>query len=308
MLAVLLAACNQSARPTATATAGGLSCRLPVSISDPKGGSSTGAFVSFPSGQVTVDPSGTGRTFYDRPLSRWLPASPNAVSADGTSYAYVDFKVPGTAQQQHLHLIDLSSGRERVFLLAHADDPSAYTIVDYAPEGIWLTFSGYEGPSGGLFFLDLTTGVFKDAGILDLTAPIAGSQGVFWFTDPGPNPQMGGGIGYVIQSRVLRLTVSDRKREVWLSMPGYEVTVLGTDLAGHPIVRSWLDGGADEAIRLVLSPTKSKVIGVPQGNYQVMADSHGLWFGGNQGLYHYSEAGGVKKVSSQLAYPAGACA
>jgi hypothetical protein len=220
---------------------------------------------------------------------------------------YADFKVPGTAQQQRLHLVDLSSGSDQVFLLAQAGDSSAYTIVDFAPEGIWLTYSGYEGPTGGLFFLDPATGVLKDTSI-PVTSPVAGSPGVFWFTDPGPNPQMGGGIGYVIQSRLLRLTVSDGNREVWLSMPGHEITFKGTDFEGHPIIHSWLDGGADESIRLVTSPTESKVIGLPHGDYGVIADSHGVWFGDDMGLYLYSAAGEVTKVSSRPAYPAGTCA
>jgi hypothetical protein len=58
---------------------------------------------------------------------------------------------------------------------------------------------------------------------------------------------------------------------------------------------------------LVSSPTQAKVIGLPQSYNQLIADSHGVWFGGPQGIYLYSDAGGLKKVSNQPGYPSNGC-
>jgi hypothetical protein len=38
-----------------------------------------------------------------------------------------------------------------------------------------------------------------------------------------------------------------------------------------------------------------------------IADSHGVWFGSPQGIYLYSDAGGLQKVSNQPGYPANGC-
>jgi hypothetical protein len=49
------------------------------------------------------------------------------------------------------------------------------------------------------------------------------------------------------------------------------------------------------------------VIGLPQGDYVLIADSHGVWFGSRQGIYLYSVAGRLLKVSNQPGYPANGC-
>jgi hypothetical protein len=38
-----------------------------------------------------------------------------------------------------------------------------------------------------------------------------------------------------------------------------------------------------------------------------IADSHGVWFGSQQGIYLYSEAAGIQKVSNQPGYIANGC-
>jgi hypothetical protein len=38
-----------------------------------------------------------------------------------------------------------------------------------------------------------------------------------------------------------------------------------------------------------------------------IADKHGIWFGGPDGIYLYSEARGLQKVSSQPGNPANGC-
>lgn len=298
LLAVLVVGCGQ-AQPAATTSSA--PCRLPISIQDATG-NLQGAFVDFPNGKVTIDTDGRGGAFYDRNLSQWLPVGGNAVSADGTYYAYLDRKVPGTPGRARLHVVFVRTGGEKLVELGSPDDTSAYVVVSFAQEGIWLRYAGYESPGAGLFLLDAHTAVFKEVagpGILD---PVAGRPGVFWFTDGGLNPQSSSGMGSIIPSRMQRLTISDGSVETWFSEPGTSLTVFGTDLAGHPIFTDGKD------VRLALSPTETKVIGVPQGSYRVFADSRGVWFGGEQGIYLYSAAGDVQKVSSQAGSPAGSCA
>jgi len=201
-------------------------------------------------------------------------------------------------------VVEVSSGNDRPYELGPPGDVSAYVVVDFATEGIWLSYAGYEGPGGGLFLLDLATGVLKDAGVPGLVAPVSGGPGVFWFTDAGMTPQTSTGMGSIIPARLQRLTISDGKTQTWFSKPGSYLGILGSDLAGHPIF--WANSDI-WSIVMALSPSETKVIGLPQGDYQLIADSHGAWLGGQQGIYLYSNAGVLQKVSNQPGYPANGC-
>jgi hypothetical protein len=301
-LALVFAACSQT-QPAGnnSVTPSPVSCRLPISISDGQG-HVQGAFLDDLTGKVTVDQNGTGGAFYDHAFSRWLPVDRHAVSPDGRRYVYVDWKVPGTTARQQLHQVDLPAGSERLYELAPTGDPASYVVISVAMEGIWLSYAGYEGPSGGLFLLDLTTGRLMDVGdkqgIFDA---VAGAPGTFWFTDSGTNPQPRGGIGGTLLARVQRLTVADGKTDVWFTKDGSDLRVLGADLSGHPIITD------ENQVWLALSPDVAKVIGLPKGHYQALADSHGIWFGGDDGIYLYSPTGDVVKVSNQSAGLAGTC-
>jgi hypothetical protein len=269
-----------------------------------------GAFISFPSATVSFDPKAegleaNGSAYYDRAFSRWLPVNRSSVSSNGARYAYLEHKVPGTPGRARLHVVDVSSGHNRLYELGPHGDVSAYVVVDFAAEGIWLSYAGYEAPGGGLFLLNLATGVLKKVGGRGILEPVAGRNGVFWFTDGGPNPQASA-IGFTIPARVNRLTISDGKTVAWFSKPGSYLRVLGTDLAGRPVFTSQANQGKIDILR-ALSPSEARVTGLPQGYYQLIADSHGAWFGGDQGVYLYTDAGRLTKVSNQPGYPANGC-
>ena len=298
LLFFAVVACGQ-AQPVATtqATPGPDVCRLPV-IYNLHGG-----FLTFPGGRLTMDPGGDGAAFYDRAFSRWLPVDAKAVVTGGARYAYTERKVPGTLGEQKLHVVDVSTGGDKVFTLSSPTDTSAYDVIELTTEGVWLTYSGYEGPRGGLFLVDLSTGAVKDVGgRLTMFDAIAGGPGVFWFTDPGPHPQQSGvGMGGILPARVNRLTVSDGSSEAWFTKDGSYLQILGTDLAGRPI---FTDGNE---VWLATAPDQAKVIQIPQGFYAVFADSHGIWLGGDKGLYLYTPDGETVQVSAQAIAPAGSC-
>jgi len=295
LLVVAIAACGQPATPSSS------SCNLPISIADGHG-NFQGAFISFPGGNVTSDPSGVGGQSFDRVLTRWLPVNHDSVSPDGNFYAYLDPKVAGTPGRARLHVVYVPTGMEKIVELGATGDNAAYVVVSYAPEGIWFSYAGYEGPSGGLFFLDSGTADWKEISGTTVLAPVAGAPGVFWFTDGGPTPEYSAtGMGYFILSRLQRFSAEDGKAEEWFNEPGSYLRILGTDGVGHPIFTDGKD------IRLALSPNETKVIGLPQGDYQLFADRRGVWFGGQTGIYLYS-GGSVQKVSKHAGTPAGSCA
>jgi hypothetical protein len=125
--------------------------------------------------------------------------------------------------------------------------------------------------------------------------------------DPG-----GAGGGYYDRAFSKRLPVnrnSVSSNEARYAYTERSLSVLGTDLAGRPIVGTSLNGGNgnDVTIWLASSPTEATEIGVLQAYYQAIADGHGVWFGGQQGIYLYSNAGALRKVSNQPGFPAGVC-
>jgi hypothetical protein len=308
-LAVLLVSCSQATTPTAKASAStaSASCRLPISLVTDVNGGRQGAFVDFPTGRVTVDPSGAGGTFYSVPFKRWVPAGLNAVSPDGMRYAYLETWA-GFSARGRLHVVDMATGKDQLYEIGVATNQLPFGILSFTPEGIWLTNGGYEAPGGGLFLLDLATGTLKSVGDRAITEPVAGGPDVFWFTDIGPNPDVAN-IGFGIPEQVLQLTISDGKSALWFTKHGSYVRVLGTDLAGHPIIGTWVNGAEppDETIWLITSPTAANQIGVLHDSFQPIADKHGVWFGSSEGIYLYSEATGLKKITDKSAFPAGTC-
>ena len=297
-------ACGQ-AEPAATQTTSSPSqaaCRLPIAISDSQY-HLHGGFLDYPGGKVTMDSAGDGGAYYDRKFSRWLPVGAKAIDANGMHFAYLDRKVAGTSAPEILHVVDVAKNNDHSYDLGPNGDPAAYVVVAFAPEGIWLSFGGYEGPGGGLFLFDLNTGSLKNvSGTQEFDEPVAAGHGAFWFTDAGPHPQVEAGMGFGIPAQIQRFTVADGRSEEWFTKDGAYVRVLGTDLAGHPIFTDGTD------ILLATAPDQTHVIVQHQNIYAVFVDGHGIWLGGQTGIYLYTTAGDLVMVSDQAGSPVGSCA
>ena len=295
------------------------SCRLAVFVD--RGQGPAGAFIDFPSGTVTPDPAAAkvrpilhpGRElvdyfyvhYYDRANSRWLPVSRNDVSPDGSHYAYTDRAV-GDPQnpptRATLHVVAVKTGVDLAF-----DDgqwSSPYVILDYAAEGIYLT-TAYVGY--GLWLMNPATGVVTQVADRWDVQGSAGNR-AFWVgavNSSDQNPITG-----LVPNEVDRLNLVDGSQVPWFYRPGSSVHFVNQDVAGHPIVIASTVNGPAELL-LVLAPgisrsiltegDKSPGIGSP------IADKHGIWFGGPDGIFLYSEANGLQKVSNQPGNPANGC-
>jgi len=312
LLGMLAMACSQAqpagqqaSTPSAAITA---TCRLPVSITDAPD-HVRGAFVEFPGGKLTIDPAGEGGAYFAGSISRWLPVGRSSVSPDLARYAYVEPKLVTAPDQLRLHVVDVATGSDKAYKIGLQVSPAGLAIVSFATEGVWLSHASYEGPGGKLFLLDLGSGVVKDVGgSRDIVQPVADTPGVFWFTDAGPKPELSG-IGFPIPARLSRITISDGTVETWYSEPGSYLRALGADNARHPIFARWNATNQANEVWVASTQGQARLIGVPQGGYQLFADpDHGIWLGGENGIYLYTEAGQLQKVSSQAGSPAGICA
>ncbi len=137
---------------------------------------------------------------------------------------------------------------------------------------------------------------------------VQGSAGnrVFWLgavngRDPHP-------IASVAPDELARLNLVDGSREVWFYRPERAVHYVSQDVSGHPIVI--VSAVFDHLeLWLVLGPGINRpiVIGDLPTIGSPIADDHGIWFGSPDGIYLYSEANGLQKVSNQPGNPANGC-
>ena len=303
--------------PTAVSTVD-FSCRLPVDVDIGPG--QPGGFIDFPSGTFTPDPTAakvasivhTGRElvesfylhYFDRAYSRWLPVSRKDVSPDGTHYAFTDRAVADPQNpptRATIHVVDVKTEVELSF-----DDGSwsrPYVILDYAAEGIYLT-TAYVGY--GLWLMDPATGAITQvAGAWDVQG--SGGNGVFWAGAVNPSdshPIVGGA-----PDQLERLSLVDGSRVPWFYRPGSAVHFVNQDVMGHPIVI--VSGLRSAELLLLLGPGISRSIWVDGDRVPAIgspiSDIHGVWFGSPDGIFLYSDANGMQKVSNQPGYPGNGC-
>jgi hypothetical protein len=290
----------------------GFSCRLPISTPDGQGG-----FISFPATTVSFDPTGKGLqarggAYYDRAYLRWLPIPRQAVSPDGRHYAYTE-PAPDQTKVPKIHVVDLATGTDRGFNTPSANWFIPYVVLDYASEGIYL-IQRYESPDYGLWLLNPSTGTLAKVAQLDYVDGSAGNK-IFWLGTIDPNDSHNIGTLYAFADQIDRYNLADGSRVPWLYQAGKGIDLMALDTAGHPIVQvinTFVTEDVVTRLLLLLDPkTQRPILTAPlrfvRSLTQPIADSHGVWFGSPQGLYLYSDAKGLQKVSSQPGYPANGC-
>jgi len=292
----------------ATATSS-TSCRLPISIPRPQGGP-IGAFIDYPSGKVTIDSNDSSGVYYDAPFSRWLPEHQSSVSPDGSHYA---FGGATDAGKPILHIVDVVGGADHPYTLP----PELYSVLggidifEYSNDTIYMGLYG-EGYIQALWTFDIATGVTKYVGGITGIGAIDGP--IVWQSTLNPgDPNAWSWVPGSPMNQIERRDLRDGTSQVWLYRPGHVVDVIGVDAAHDPIVRDFADKktvalsilSSATTQKLILSGSVDTWVGFIGG---VAADSHGVWFGGDKGIYIYSDTGNLKKVSDQAGIPAGACA
>jgi hypothetical protein len=291
------------------------SCRL--SIWTPTG---KVAFVSFPASTVNAETQGLRMAgsgwglYYDRAYSRWLPVSRQAVSPDGKHYAY-GMPAPNQKKVSTMHVVDVATGADHVFAAPTGAWYIAYAVLDYSSDGIYLIID-YE-VSAGLALMNPQTGVIKAvADLPDIQA--SGGNRIFWVGTVNPaDPNPLGGLG-VEPNQIDRFNLGDRTRVAWFYRPSTAPRVIGFDTQGHPFV--WAAHGTDGSIDadyrgelLLLTSAQSQQF-IFKGSGQffetspvvTLSDSHGTWFGTDQGIYLYTGSVLIK-VSNQPGYPGNGC-
>jgi hypothetical protein len=278
-------------------------CRLPVYT----GGPGSGGFITFPSGNFTPDPrsavtapvqspgtaspsrlgsvqgdQGWWGTTYDRAHDQWLPVPPGWVAPDATWYAY-------PAQSTGINIQNVANGTA-----VKLGEGQAWQIVGVDATGVYAGI----GASNGLWLLSLAGAVTQ-------------------LTDSGSWQAIGGGFAYGtlpltsgLDNKVIRLDLGNGATAVYWLAPSILGSVPGFDPAGNPVIYArgtdnfsiWIGTGATASysIAWLRSPTFS-----PNG--PLVADSHGLWVAGNDGIALHVKGVGWYAMSNLGAKLAGGC-
>lgn len=300
---------SPSASPTADAspivdlgvTTVGFSCRLPIVTMDAH---TVDSFISFPSGVVTIDPNGSQGLYYDRAFSRWLPVSRFAVSSDGAHYAEAGIGQPGEVL---VTVTDVATGQHHVFHEDAAQFNGQPLVLDYSADGIYLV-NGFEHLLAGLWLVNPTDGSMRQVS-KDLYPIYSAGSGVFWtqVVNPAdPNPVATGTSIGTLPDEIDRVDLRSGNRTQWLYEPGKGVNLLGLDGRGFPLIET---GGwtADYSSQLLLvaapgSPTLIYKGEIAQQLSGSVTDAHGTWLGSQRGIYLYTNAGALLKVSDHPGY------
>jgi hypothetical protein len=211
-----------------------------------------------------------------------------------------------------MRVVDVTTGDFRSYPATFAVFPYArYVVENYAKEGLYLGI-GYEGPIGGLWLMDPNTGAIRDVANLGNLQFIDGTVAWIGTTNPAdPNPAPGG-LAAALDS-VDRVDVISGSQTPWLYLPGTFVQVVAVDAAGHPIVLIGHGSSNDAELLVLTSPGTAQQIFhgtgfiLPGLASSPIVDSHGVWFGSSIGIYLYSPAVGMRKVSDQAGYPGNGC-
>jgi hypothetical protein len=279
----------------------GFTCRLAVGTgwfnSD-----SIGGFVAVPRGAFERDPAAptvTGSAIaFDAAYSRWVHTSPEAVSSDGSLYAWEE----GGTEAPKLHVTKVADGSDRIFAAGppQPQDPdlrghfAAIPVpIGVTKDSVYLTYGG-EG-LWGVWRLDLTTGSLNK--VSGLKSPSYGA-GSIWL-----ELTRGNWVGmYSDGDTLAHLDMNTGAVQDWFHRENIVIRYLGFDseFAGTPWVQAiTFTSVAPRVLEIwrVRGPGQADLVLSGQQFSRVITDKHGTWFANGSGVYLYS-GGRLQRVSS----------
>ena len=274
-------------------------------------------FAAYPGGALVGGRqtlNATGSATYDAAAGRWLPVGPEAISPDGSQFAYAEYDLPpGTtagmisngdphfagalATTGRVHVMDARTGIDRVL---YSGSPT-YRVVGFTTDGIYLsqvliTMDG-EFASGLYLLSSLTDGP---------PAPVIGGDRVLdrggWtiFNGAAWGTEFSAGGGITGGNELVELDLHTSILTTWLTEPvGTGVFMHGFDSAGEPLVTAFATGYSETGSPAPTPPTQFLLLTAPkavtvlwQGRGEAeppvgpaFTDSKGSWLGGQSGLW-----------------------
>lgn len=312
---------------TATVSPG---CWLPLFQTDAQGNSGAGSFIDIPGGAIrTAQGSelafdqGTQRwrtatqpylyatgpwATYDPAAGRWVPAPAEAISPDGSLYAYSE-QNPHNPSTSDIRLVKVRTGNDQ--LLFTGPSATGYDIVGSADDGFYVVRGGPA--SNGLWKIDL------EGNATQVTAvPLKWNHaegGAAWAARQNPAKPMVEQGGPILD-QVTRIDLPTGVITPWLTISGQDLVPIGTAAGGDPLVvsvadqaiRIWLVTAPDKSASVYSGPGRASSSAITWNGFNtVIADSGQTWVGTNQGVFQLQGTSGMVRAADVTASLAGRC-
>jgi hypothetical protein len=271
----------------------------------------SGGFVTLPGGDFSLDPKsdvslpkgitlynrGTNGSSYDYAKSKWLPVPRVNVSPDGSSYAY-----QSTDSDGGIYVVDAVKGGAR-----EVAKGNLWQVVEWRAPGIYaMQADPATGLYHGLYLIDTNTGAVR--GLTARGAWQAIGQTAAWGTE------VPSAVNVDTSHTIIRFDLTSGQIAAYFSQPGSYLSVVAFDEQDRPVIDAsndvvqqvWALNGANHADRIFSGPgnqSKDYLRISPPG----VTDSHGVWFGTDQGLMLYTTTDGFKKMSATTGQVGGGC-
>jgi hypothetical protein len=266
-------------------------------------------------------PTTTVTLTYDRVVRRWLPVNRAQVSDDGLRYAYVDHEPGAATTSQRIHVVDVRTGSDQV--VYHDANTPLYAVVGLVDQNIYLTSCQpvETGANcwGPLRRLDATTGTI--ATVSDRRGTWVISRRTGWMVTCWPAEYPTPCFGIYDErgpNQLLRVDLATGNEEIWGRGSG--IDLIGVDGDGAPIIT--LGSTSECGVATARAPQQMDPIFSLPINHTVgcgfrsaTADRIGIWLqveyeppGTTAGIYLYSKASGVRKISDSQYVPVGSFA
>ena len=297
-----------SGLPTTQSTPSPWSCRLPV-IEGSRGqgsGPQTAGYLNLPGSSFSPAAGAGDGIFYDRPLARWVPDGPPALSADGLRYAYVE----GDTKSSRVHVVDLRTNSDVVVA-----GGGPWKIVGSQPDAVYIEKIEYQPPSQAYGVLAVSRGLWKvplgggaPEQVTSVSREWVVAKGAAW----GGTFDIAGGPSDIVQ-----LDLNTKQLTTWFA-PGARSRLLAVDANGVPLI---LTEPGDEQLWRVPAPNAGVKVWSAGTNemrpdYPVAVDVGAVWFSSSSmtrswAIYRFSTDRGLEQVAMFSDHPvavAGPCA
>jgi hypothetical protein len=241
---------------------------------------------------------------FDASFSRWVPATPEVISSDGSQYAWTERQAGGL-----LHVTKVADGSERTYAVGPANsfDSEGHFAPVPVPlainqDAVFLTY-GWEG-EWSVWRLDLASRSLSK--ITGLASPSYGAGAIWLELTRGPNR-----VGmYSDGDTLARLDLKSDAVQDWFHRDNFVIRNLGFDLDGNPWVSAAnFSSMGPQVFQIwrVRGPGQADLIHSGQRVSRVITDRRGTWFGNESGVYLYSGARVQRVSSASVGEVAGPC-
>jgi hypothetical protein len=258
--------------------------------------------MQLPTGSLFEDPDGTaalksrGAAYYDLSARKWLPVRREAISSDGSQYAFVT--------TTGLHVVAVSSGSDRVLLT----DPD-WVVVGFA-DAVFLSKSvAVQSPFAGGFILK---GLYRESTLGGTPTELVASMVADFMIAGGYGWGLAADDAYKTETppeQVIRIDLMTGTTVSWYADP-YGVLQLAATSTGTPVAS--LSGAEGTRLVTIASANSARLLyegpDRPGPEQPYSSDGHGLWMSASSAPIWFIDAmNRVHRLPSVAATVAGPC-